>query len=94
MKYGRIFAATLRAGADFPDFVVARRWQTPGMRHSLLLELEKSAPGATARLCEQALIPAGVRLRNFAVGKQICESPLWTNVVLFQPVQFNLPLYC
>jgi hypothetical protein len=42
MKYGRIFAATLRAGADFPDFVAARRWQTPGMRHSLLLELEKN----------------------------------------------------
>jgi hypothetical protein len=41
MKYGPIFDATLRAGADFPDFVVARRQQTPGMRHSLLLELEK-----------------------------------------------------
>ena len=31
MKYGPIFAATLRARANFPDFVVDRRLQTPGI---------------------------------------------------------------
>ncbi len=41
MKYGRIFAATLRAGANFPHFVVNRSRQTPGMRHSSFLELRK-----------------------------------------------------
>ena len=38
---GPISVATLWDGANFPDFVVARRWQTPGMRHSSLLELGK-----------------------------------------------------
>jgi hypothetical protein len=38
---GPIFSATLKAGAHFPDFVVARRQQTPGMRRSSLLELVK-----------------------------------------------------
>jgi hypothetical protein len=36
-----IFAATRRDGADFPDFRAGRRWQTPDMRRSSLLELEK-----------------------------------------------------
>jgi len=40
-KYGPIFTATLRAGADFPDFRVAPRQETPGIRRSSLLELEK-----------------------------------------------------
>ena len=38
-KYGAIFAATLRAGANFTDFVVARRWQILNMRRSSILEL-------------------------------------------------------
>jgi hypothetical protein len=55
MKWGPIFAATGRGGANFPDFLVARRWQTPGihpsaknaragdgMRRFSLLELEKN----------------------------------------------------
>jgi hydroxylamine reductase len=37
-----IFAVTRRDGADFPDFCVSRRQQTPGMRHSFFLELEKN----------------------------------------------------
>jgi hypothetical protein len=36
-----IFAATRRDETDFPDFVVRRRSQTPGMRRSSLLELGK-----------------------------------------------------
>ena len=32
--------------ADFPDFCVAPRWETPGIRRSSLLELEKTGPGA------------------------------------------------
>ena len=45
-KYEPICAATPKihlqgAGADFPDFFVARRLQTPGMRRSSLRELEK-----------------------------------------------------
>jgi hypothetical protein len=39
--FGPIFTATLRAGADFPDFRVAPRQETPGIRRSALLELEK-----------------------------------------------------
>ena len=46
MKYDPIFTATLRAGTNFHDFVVARRWQTPGMRLSSLLELVKIGLGA------------------------------------------------
>ena len=41
MKYGPFFAATLRAGAYFPDLVVACRSQTPGMHHSSFLDLVK-----------------------------------------------------
>jgi hypothetical protein len=40
-KYGAIFAATLRAGADFPHFGVARRSKIPDIRRSSLLELRK-----------------------------------------------------
>ncbi len=39
---------TRRAGANFPDLCLDLRQQTSGMRHSSLLALEKSAPGATA----------------------------------------------
>jgi len=41
-KAEAIFAATRRDGAGFPDFRVARRSQTPGMRRSSLLELGKT----------------------------------------------------
>jgi hypothetical protein len=40
-KYGPIFAATRRAGANFPHFVVARRSKITHIRRSLLLELGK-----------------------------------------------------
>jgi hypothetical protein len=40
-KYGPIFAATRRAGANFPDFVVNRRSKIRHIRRSSLLELEK-----------------------------------------------------
>lgn len=40
-QYGPICAATRRAGANFPDFCFPRHWQTPGLRHSSLLELRK-----------------------------------------------------
>ena len=40
-KYASIFAATRWDGANFPDFFVARRSMTPGIRRSSLLELEK-----------------------------------------------------
>jgi len=36
-----VFAATQRAGANFTDLCVARRQETPGIRRSLLLDLEK-----------------------------------------------------
>jgi hypothetical protein len=42
MKYGRICAATLRAGANFPHFVVARRLDTLGICLSSILELRKN----------------------------------------------------
>jgi hypothetical protein len=38
---GAIFTATRRAGANFPDFRVHRRWQTPSLRRSSFLELGK-----------------------------------------------------
>jgi hypothetical protein len=41
MKYGRIFAATRRAGAKFPHFVVTRRSKIVHIRRSSLLELGK-----------------------------------------------------
>ena len=41
-KEEAIFAATRRDEADFPDFRVGRHSQTPGMRRSSLLELERS----------------------------------------------------
>jgi hypothetical protein len=40
-KYGAIFTATRRAEANFPDFCVGRRSETPGIRRSSLLELGK-----------------------------------------------------
>jgi hypothetical protein len=40
-KYGAVFTATHRAEANFPDFRVGRRWDTPGIRRSFLLELRK-----------------------------------------------------
>ena len=40
-KYGAICVATRRAGANSPHFFVARHSQTPGMRHSSLLEIGK-----------------------------------------------------
>jgi len=40
-KYGAILSATRRAGANFSDFYVGRRWQTPVMRRSSLLEIIK-----------------------------------------------------
>jgi hypothetical protein len=39
--YGPIFAATRRAGVNFPDFFVNRRSKICHIRRSLLLELEK-----------------------------------------------------
>jgi len=39
--YGTIFAATRRAGANFPDFFVNRRSKIRHIRRSSLLELEK-----------------------------------------------------
>ena len=41
MNYGRIFAAARRDGANFPQFFVHRRWDTPGIRHSSFLDLRK-----------------------------------------------------
>jgi len=41
-KAEAVFAATRRDGAGFPDFGVARRSQTRGMRRSSLLELFKN----------------------------------------------------
>jgi hypothetical protein len=40
-KYGAIFTATRRAGANFPHFGVARRSKIPDIRRSSLLELRK-----------------------------------------------------
>src|SRR5580698_710952 len=40
-KYGAIFAATRRAGANFPHFGVARHSKIPDIRRSSLLELRK-----------------------------------------------------
>ena len=40
-KYGAVLAATLWDGADFPAFCVVVASQTPGMRRSFLLEIEK-----------------------------------------------------
>ena len=40
-KYGPIFAATQRDGADFPDLFVPRRSSRPATVHSSLLDLEK-----------------------------------------------------
>ena len=40
-KDGAIFTATRRAGANFPDFRVDRRSDTPGICRSSLLELGK-----------------------------------------------------
>src|SRR5580704_2537371 len=37
----RIFAATRRDGAHFPDLIVAGRYNSPGIRHSPLLHLSK-----------------------------------------------------
>jgi hypothetical protein len=42
--YGTIFAATRRAGANFPDFFVNRRSKIVHIRRSSLLELEKICP--------------------------------------------------
>ncbi len=46
MKYGRIFAATLRAGASFPHFRVAK--MHPASVPPRSLNREKLASGATA----------------------------------------------
>ena len=43
MRRGVTFDATLRDGANFPDFFVARRSKMSNIRHSSLLELEKIA---------------------------------------------------
>ena len=45
-KYGPICAATRRDGADFSDFVVARRSSRLATARSSLLELQKISPVA------------------------------------------------
>ena len=40
-KYGAIFTATLRAGANFPHFRVDRRSKIPDIHRPSLLELRK-----------------------------------------------------
>jgi hypothetical protein len=40
-KYGLVFAATLRDGANFPGLVVAHRSKMPDIRRSSLLDPEK-----------------------------------------------------
>jgi hypothetical protein len=42
----RIFAATQREGAHFPDLIVAGRYDSPGIRHSLSSISAKWAPVA------------------------------------------------
>jgi len=49
-KYGAIYAATLRAEANFPHLFVTRRWQTPGMRRDSLRDMGKT--GSQRRLRE------------------------------------------
>jgi hypothetical protein len=41
-KYGLVFAATLRDGANFPGLVVARRSKMPDIRPSSLLDPVKN----------------------------------------------------
>jgi hypothetical protein len=45
-KYGRFFAATRRDGANFPHFVVARRFSNPLQCAPRALNCEKLAPVA------------------------------------------------
>ena len=86
-KHERIFAATLRDGADFPDFVATRRSKIPDIRRSSLLELEKiGSRRGCLRIRGHALaLTPSAFLRRFTPSPRLNQGEETEQVAQIQP---------